>query len=513
MKIGFLATLVLVGIWSFSSPPGSSPDESFHIGNSWCAFGETQTCQISNFSTDYYPLWAEVPYSVDECLIPNDSTSTPCDEELVPRTQLVPIDSSNLYPSVYYKYANLVLRFGPEIGIPLLRFMNGVIAVLLFGIVLHLSRGQARLAIATMLLATLVPLGLFIIASVNPSSWSITGTSLSGVTLMMIRNSALRSPNSRSLLVLCFLVSLVLSSSRYDSICYSLAICVLVLAFEKKSRPSIRSSYFFPTLALIILILYFSRGLLSYLSQNLIDMFNHEEFFIFTRYWVIHFLEIPFTSIGLNYGLHGPTGFVTPPIVGHIQFGFLVIALACSMLESSLRQRAFFLIILLILFVLILQQVSTDRETGFYMVQGRYFLPFLAGGLGVTLMLSVSRTQLMLQDSIEQIVIFLVSIAHALTLFVFVRRYSEGFDLDYAYTEIDSPRNFALPAGWRLTQYVSPTFLIIAGGLAYYILAVSLFAFANAKNSQRLALDSHVQSIRRYFSRYIQRSGSPRQFD
>ncbi len=39
--------LVLLGtVWAFASPRGSSADEGFHLTNTWCAWGETELCQL-----------------------------------------------------------------------------------------------------------------------------------------------------------------------------------------------------------------------------------------------------------------------------------------------------------------------------------------------------------------------------------------------------------------------------------------------------------------------------------
>jgi hypothetical protein len=459
--------------WALASPPGSSPDEFYHIGSAWCINGESDTCRFSNTSTDYYPLWAEVPYSGDPCFEASTSIGGSCIPQDAPTVQQVPIDNSvRIYPRHYYLIMHQFLRLGPDLGIPLLRFFNALIGVLILVLALLISDERTRPAVISGFVLLSVPQGLFIITSVNPSSWVFTGVTFSWVFLHWLLTNWRTSPKRTYYSVAAiFALTLFLSSARYDSLMY--AITVNLGAFFLFRKRGSRNGGSKPLILLIIFSslggMFIARARVEYVFDNLKKMLTLPEFFAFARYWFLHFVEIPLTSFGLNYGNYGPTGVITPPIVGHIQFGFLIGSVLMAVIVPSKRQLLLAGGTGLFVFLAILQQVSIDGETGFYMVQGRYFFPLIIAALGIFVALSNSTVQLVQVKSIRTLLTFGLSFSHLLTFFVFVRRYSTGYDNDYRRFELDVFKEFGLPTGWSYLDGVSPVALIIIGSLTYAV--------------------------------------------
>ena len=486
--------------WTFSSPPGSSPDEFFHVGSAYCVFGESDNCKFTDYTTDYYRLWAEIPYSGDPCFEQSPEIPASCESVPRPQVQKVPVDNGTRnYPLHYYWFANLVLRLGADIGIPLLRIVNALIGLTVLLAALHFAEKRLVPGIVSAVVVLVVPQGFFILASVNPSSWAFTGVSFSWVFLHRLITNRNDASNRKRLAVAgYFVMTVILASARYDSIFLLIVLnaAVLFLYWDRQKQHS--RKLVIGSSLLLFGVLVATNSKLDYVVRNVSKMFSNSEFFGFARYWAIHFVEIPLTSLGLNYGNHGPTGIVTPPLVGHIQFGFLASAMVLAALERVVRQRLFFVAISLVLFLAILQQVSADGETGFYMVQGRYFLPLLVGATGVFVALSESPVQLVKIKSIRSVLITGLSIAHLLTLFVFVRRYSTGYDNDYRRFELNVFKNFGLPTGWRYIDAVSPIALIIIGSIAYFVFISLLLQHSDSDGTEDLKDEPRETNAPRY---------------
>lgn len=367
-----LASVVVIFSWSVASPAGSTPDEAYHIGNAWCVFGESENCSILDRTEGGY-RWAEIPYSVDLCFKKGPEVPATCIRDAHPESQVVPIDNvSRMYPPHFYAVGGFFLSvFGTD-GILAFRIFNG----LLFAAMLSIAIAQGTRAVRTGLLLSsvifLVPQGVFLVGSVNPSSWSFTGvlTTWSFLASFFARlQDGRRNPAFVSLG--CWIVSLVIASARYDSMVFAVILSLAVTFSHARWLWKEARSFFAGSVVITVLATILARGFLLSIAKRSVEMVSDPGFFSFARYWLIHFIEIPLTSMGLNYGSYGPTGsldVLTPPLVGHIQFGLLITALIWSMRHRDVLQRIFFSLFLVLLYVLILQEVSRSHETGFYMV-------------------------------------------------------------------------------------------------------------------------------------------------
>jgi hypothetical protein len=171
--------LVVTAIWAFASPPGSSPDEGYHAASIWCANGSDQgTCRPSSETTVLIP----VEFATMACHISNSAASAACihpdglDEAgwvEYPRSTLNTVAGS--YPNTFYRAMNLFITDDTVASLIAMRIINAWLAVLLIFSVVALAPRTLRQAVTVSWLVASIPLGLFIVASINPSSWAITG--------------------------------------------------------------------------------------------------------------------------------------------------------------------------------------------------------------------------------------------------------------------------------------------------------------------------------------------------
>lgn len=186
--IGFvLAFGSLVG-WSFASAPGSSPDDDFHLASIWCGLGE----QAGRCEASTNPEWRQMPAKVlaATCHAYRSEIDASCmfagDLE---RMQ----DNSRgnwigLYPPAYYTFAALFV--GPEVGATVItiRIFNSALFLAVIALLLTIGPPMLRRFAVVAPLVTTIPLGAFIIASINPSSWAITSAvAVSGGLILLPR--------------------------------------------------------------------------------------------------------------------------------------------------------------------------------------------------------------------------------------------------------------------------------------------------------------------------------------
>ena len=192
-------SLVVLGIWALASPPGSSPDDEFHLASIWCATGVgTETCRPQGNDAVLLPAVIALPSGSDKpCFAFHVETSGSClflndSDALAPH----PIGrmNSGSYPPVYYSVLHTLVTPHALASATAMRMFNVLVAVaMLFG-TLAIARPTLRRSLALAALVTSIPLGLFIVASVNPSSWTYTGCLVAWAALLALGQA----PSARS---------------------------------------------------------------------------------------------------------------------------------------------------------------------------------------------------------------------------------------------------------------------------------------------------------------------------
>ena len=241
--LGVLLVVVLAG-WALSSPPGSSPDDGFHLTSIWCAEGfDGEFCFENPGSAD--PAVALVPLRVLElsCYQYDGSRSASCleeDDRLV-SDRLSPKDSNvtGARPNLYYRAMHVfadadVLAAGNRI-----RAANILVVTLMLLATALVATDRVRTAFVLTTLVVGVPLGLFLVTSVNTAAWGLAGL----VTLWANGVTAMTHPDRRRRLVagLLAVIGVVLAmGSRTEAVVHvALTLGVLgILWWYSAGRPT-----------------------------------------------------------------------------------------------------------------------------------------------------------------------------------------------------------------------------------------------------------------------------------
>ena len=231
--LGFLVAfgaMVTLGSWALSSPPGSGPDDEFHLAGIWCSHVfRKQFCEkVANRDYVKVPLVLHRnggPRTVF-CYAGNSRISAGCirglDAEAVTKLELTNRVTQSNSPRFYHLNGYLTSA-NTNAAILMMRFFQIAIFFALIGFVIY-SSGERRWAIQLALFVGMVPVGLFIIPSTNPSSWAIAGVLSASICAMNFFMSSKRS--HRVIAVIGFVVALWFTRNVRTDINIMMAICV-----------------------------------------------------------------------------------------------------------------------------------------------------------------------------------------------------------------------------------------------------------------------------------------------
>ena len=225
--------------WAFTSPVGSSPDDDYHLASIWCAGGERAgVCESDPDDSQVRLVPASVGFA-HECFAYDASITAACADSLT--ADLMPTDRVNnvqgLYPGTFYSVMGLFIGPDKDRSIAVMRVVNALIAVGFLALALRLLAPAIRSAVVVVVAVVYVPLGLFIIPSTNPSSWSLTGvTFLWAFGLALAQRTNWRTRRTWILASATFVTAALAVGSRVDAAAYVAGVVVVVLILTGYQR-------------------------------------------------------------------------------------------------------------------------------------------------------------------------------------------------------------------------------------------------------------------------------------
>jgi hypothetical protein len=171
VSVAIVSAILTLSGWALSSPIGSSPDDDYHLANIWCGQGFREgLCE-----KDVNPIIIKVPattFSNSLCFQFDETKSGACsyDNSLKPFSRSNAVE--NLYPPLYYWSMSWFASEDIAASTIAMRITNSILAVLAFSLVIFLLPHHLRRIPFVSLLVSALPLGVFLIASTNPSSWA-----------------------------------------------------------------------------------------------------------------------------------------------------------------------------------------------------------------------------------------------------------------------------------------------------------------------------------------------------
>ncbi|GEC75551.1 MULTISPECIES: DUF2142 domain-containing protein [Microbacterium] len=227
-----LALLVALLAWGVSSPQGSSPDEDYHMGSIWCANGPIEgRCETTD-SDRVRALPSDLAEAA-QCFAfkPDQAATCPLDENGMTYTQRGNW-YDNGYPPVFYGVMTAFVTDDVSLSILMMRAFNALLFVGVLCALFFLLPLRMRPNLVWASLIGIVPLGMFLIPSANPSSWAILQAS--GLWLAVWGFFEQTGRKKVALAALSTVLMLIGAGARSDAAAYgvvALAVAV-VLAFR-----------------------------------------------------------------------------------------------------------------------------------------------------------------------------------------------------------------------------------------------------------------------------------------
>ncbi len=251
-----LAGLLAAFAWAISSPVASSPDDDFHLGSIWCAWGQSASgCEVTGVNPDLDNRYSVVipPLSQDSpiCFYTKSDQSAACQSDPAQENANWLTANRDLYPDGFYSLMRLAVVPDATASVLLIRmFSFALCGLMLVGATfLVKKRERPRVVLAVVVVAG--PLGWFFFASNNP-----TGVATVAVVSALLAAVALfRASTSVHAVVAglaCAGYVLVAGATRADGV-YFAAVAIVVAAVSCFRQYSLKLNGFYVGLGAIAL--------------------------------------------------------------------------------------------------------------------------------------------------------------------------------------------------------------------------------------------------------------------
>jgi hypothetical protein len=490
VSTAIVSAVLALGSWAFSSPVGSSPDDDFHNASIWCGQGSRDGLCEDGTSPSSVVVSSQL---VQNCFkfFPEVGGACAISESFQETNRA---NLSGNYPGFYYWTMSWFASTDVPASILTMRFVNIFLAIGLLSLVITFLPRNLRTVPLVAVLGTAVPLGLFLYASVNPSSWGL----FSVVIFFSAVLGFFASNNTSQKIVLGSLagVSAVMGAgSRQDTPGFLLFAGLMAVFLSLSSK-------WIPTRKMLIIGVLSGLSILflisTLLTQTFIgNFFRGAEWFgrpVSPESFFRNFLEIPDLIVGV-FGYWGLGWLDTslPSSVWLTSFGIFLGLIVSTMSSWSSRQKVAFAAIALALVAIPLYLLTVNGLFVGEVVQPRYLLPLLALALAVSVFKNPDQVGLQLSRLQFLIIGCGLVIANTISLHINMRRYLTGIDS----TELSLNRGiewwWVEPPLYANNLWFSPNNVWIGGSLAFAIFLIAIWklryelGFSNQKVKQKLS--------------------------
>lgn len=473
-----LALLVALLAWALSSPPGSSPDDDYHMGSIWCAQGEVEDrCEFTE-DQDIREIPADVAGAA-ACFAFNGGQAATCPLD---GGSLTPSHRGNWYdngyPPVFYATMSAFVSEDLSASIVTMRAVNVAIFLVVLCALFWLLPSKMKHVLVWGTLIGIVPLGMFLIPSVNPSSWAILQAS--GLWLSVWGFFEQSGKKKLGLAVVATALMVIGAGARGDAAAYGVvALAVAVVLGWRRDRRFLVELILPLGLAAIAAGFFLSSGQSGVLTAETTTGTSD----LFTLI-VATLQNLPLMwigALGFSVGFWGLGWLDTPmPALVWVTSVVLFGAVIFWGLRRGNAQKWLALIGVAAALILVPSYILVREGLAIgHGVQPRYVYPLMIIFVGVALVgarradLGMSRLQL-------AVIAVGLGVANSLALHTNMRRYITGLD--------GRGINLDRDAEWWWNMPVSPMTIWIAGSIAFFIAVAALAWFAaTTERASRLA--------------------------
>jgi hypothetical protein len=478
-----ILAFVALGAWGLSSPPGSSPDDDFHLTSIWCGMGDRDgLCgpgDAAGEGTVARDVFAAACFrhepEVSGACQGDDFSDNPLDTVSTDRGNF-----TGLYPRVFYAAMSVFASNDINASVVVIRLVNAAVFIGLTVaayLLLPLRRRGPLLAGAILVM---VPLGMFIIPSTNPSSWALASAAVLWVSVLGYLETTGR--RRVGLGILSIVAAVLGAGARGDAALYAIAgVAIAIFLAFRRERAFMLAAILPIALAIAAGVLYLSTAQSAVTVEGFVGDAPST-----ASGWLGLFISNVINAPELWVGVFGGwgLGWLDTPIPASVWVvGFAVFT---ATIVFALRRPTWRVVAVLaglaVLLVVLPSYVLT--QTGVHVgshVQPRYIMPLMVILVGVATYGAVRGT--VVSRPLIVLGIAGLSVGNALALFTNTRRYVSGLDFF-------SP-NLDANVEWWWAVAPSPLTNAVVGSLAFAVLlavvATPLWRAARADLESRAA--------------------------
>ena len=426
-----VAMFLSLASWALASPVGASPDDDFHLASTWCGLGirdglcepgaEPNERLVPQLVRDGAECYKFAPAESAACQQPISGEAA---AKLVPTERL---NSTGLYPPVYYAAMGVFASEDVEQSVVVMRLASITIFVALWTALYALLPRRRRSTLVWSWVVAIVPLGMFLLASNNPSSWAI----ISGGSVWIALVGYFETTGKRrvALGVLALLAAGLGAGARADSALYAVIGAGVAVALTANRTVAYWRLTILPILIVVgSIALYFTSNQVAAASTGMgtdTTIATTDTGFLLTS----NLLDLPLLWAGV-FGSWALGWFDTrmPGSVSVVSLAAFAVVVFAALAHTTWRKLLVLGLIagaLVAIPVYILVQSSTVVGSG---VQPRYVLPLIVMFAGVALFHLRDR-----EPQLGRVQVYLVEgaiiVANAIALHVNMRRYLTGVDM------------------------------------------------------------------------------------
>jgi hypothetical protein len=374
-----LLLFVALASWSFSSPVAATPDEDFHLASTWCGLGERAgLCESPGGDTYARLVPASLPTAT--CYAFHAEESAACwDSDLPGLTLVKRANADGLYPPVFYGVMSVFAGADIPASVMAMRLLNAAFAVGLLTAVFWALPRWIRPALVVSVAATSVPLGVFILGSINPSSWAV----LSGATVWICLYGATQTGGRRRVVLSALAVfgAVIGAGARADAAVYAVFGVLLALILGARARrPQLIPLIVGAVIVVVSVAFYLSAGqggaVVTGLAGGSASLSGQQI--------VSNFLEVPSLWVGALGGW--ALGWIDtnlPSVVEVLATAVFAGALFVGLRHIAMRRIIAVLLALVALWAVPFLLLYQSRTVVGDLVQPRYILPLMLIVIGV----------------------------------------------------------------------------------------------------------------------------------
>ena len=422
-----ISFFLLGSAWAVTSPVASAPDDDYHLASIWCAQGDRdQACQDTGLVPQKFIVAAGAVNSAF-CFATKPEATGDCTASEVNSTEMILTDRVNniqhLYPGGYYSVMSVFVGADVEKSVYLMRLFSVFVVSALMAVLIRVVPNGIRQATLIAIAVTFIPLGMFLVASTNPSGWAISGTLFFfAFGLALLYRSSWRHPGTWVIAATVCISAIMAMSSRVDSAAFIsvVTVAVFILAGWRRITGNILGSLLLVALAVAGAVTYFlvtpieASGELgtSEPGSNLL--------------WT-NLIEFPYLVQGIVGGW--PLGWNDTPLPAFISvIGLLVIGavtyVGLSHVWVNKAAALAFTFIAFIGFPLVFMQ--TQGIAVGEVVQSRYLLPLFAVLITVVMIPARVKNPIQIQRVPAILITLGLWISSSLAIWVNAHRYSSA---------------------------------------------------------------------------------------